>query len=312
MAVKKGGLGKGLGKGLDALISNQYTENEPGMNEKKEENISNNGQDNNSVASGGPFMVKIRKVEPSKSQPRTNFDEDSLKELSESIKEHGMIQPIVVKHEGDSYKIIAGERRWRAAKLAGMKEVPILIRECSEQEQAELSLIENLQREDLNPIEEAKAYQSLINKYHLKQDEIAEKVFKSRTVVTNALRLLKLDESVQQMLIDGVISTGHAKVLLALDNSEDQKAAAERIVDDNLSVRETERLIKSMHSNKETVVKPALTNSALYETIVNKMKSRVGTMVRIKRKAENAGKIEIEYYSADDLERIMEKMGINE
>ena len=299
MQPKKGGLGKGLGKGLDALISNQYVEPE-----KTEEPVDQNNSN--------PFMVKIRNVEPTKDQPRDNFDEDALDELAESIRKYGIIQPLVVKKEGDIYKIIAGERRWRAAKLAGLKEVPVVIKDCSEQEQAEISLIENLQREDLNPIEEAKAFQALINKYQLKQDEIAEKVFKSRTVITNALRLLKLDEAVQQMLIEGVISTGHAKVLLSLDKTEDQVKIAEQIVDESLSVRETEKLIKQLQTKKESPVRPVLENRALYESIENKMKSRVGTMVRIKRKAENAGKIEIEYYSAEDLERIMEKMGIND
>ena len=299
MQAKKGGLGKGLGKGLDALISDQYMEPEKPAAAPAAEN-------------NAPLMVKIRNVEPTKDQPRNNFDEDSLDELAESIRVYGIIQPLVVKKEGDTYKIIAGERRWRAAKLAGLKEVPVVVKDCNEQEQAEISLIENLQREDLNPIEEAKAYQALIDKYHLKQDEIAEKVFKSRTVITNALRLLKLDAGVQQMLIEGVISTGHAKVLLSLDSQESQAAVAEKIVDENLSVRETEKLIRQMQNKKEPVIKPALQNEALYESIENKMKSRVGTMVKIKRKAENAGKIEIEYYSAEDLERIMERMGINE
>ena len=298
MAVKRAGLGKGLGKGLDVLISDQYVETE--ANKAPE------------TTDGGPLMVKLRSIEPKKDQPRNAFDEDSLRELADSIKRYGVIQPIVVKKENEVYTIIAGERRWRAAKLAGLKEIPVLVRDCDEQEHAELSLIENLQREDLNPIEEAKAFQALINKYHLKQDEIAERVFKSRTVITNALRLLKLDESVQQMLIDGVISTGHAKVLLSLENPEDQKMLAEKIVDDNLSVRDTEKLVKNIQNRKGPVQKPVFGNLTLYESIESKMKTRVGTMVRIKRRTENAGKIEIEYYSAEDLERIMEKMGINE
>ena len=297
MTGKKGGLGKGLGKGLDLLISNEYVEKEK---QKKTEEKS------------AETMLKIRLIEANSGQPRAYFDEDSLSELAESIKKYGVIQPIIVRKQDDHYEIVAGERRWRAAKLAGLKEIPAIIKDYGEQEMAEISLIENLQREDLNPIEEARAYQTLIKKYHLKQDEIAERVSKGRTVITNALRLLKLDQKVQEMLIEGLLTTGHAKVLLGLDAKEQQVEVAERIVDDQLSVRETERLIKSMLNKKEIHQQKELPNQSLYQQIEEKMKQKIGTMVKIKRKADQKGKIEIDYYSADDLERIIELLGIAE
>lgn len=297
MTGKKGGLGKGLGKGLDLLISNEYVEKEK---QKKTEEKS------------AETMLKIRLIEANSGQPRAYFDEDSLSELAESIKKYGVIQPIIVRKQDDHYEIVAGERRWRAAKLAGLKEIPAIIKDYGEQEMAEISLIENLQREDLNPIEEARAYQTLIKKYHLKQDEIAERVSKGRTVITNALRLLKLDQKVQEMLIEGLLTTGHAKVLLGLDVKEQQVEVAERIVDDQLSVRETERLIKSMLNKKEIHKQKELPNQSLYQQIEEKMKQKIGTMVKIKRKADQKGKIEIDYYSADDLERIIELLGITE
>lgn len=297
MTGKKGGLGKGLGKGLDLLISNEYVEKEK---QKKTEEKS------------AETMLKIRLIEANSGQPRAYFDEDSLSELAESIKKYGVIQPIIVRKQDDHYEIVAGERRWRAAKLAGLKEIPAIIKDYGEQEMAEISLIENLQREDLNPIEEARAYQTLIKKYHLKQDEIAERVSKGRTVITNALRLLKLDQKVQEMLIEGLLTTGHAKVLLGLDAKEQQVEVAERIVDDQLSVRETEHLIKSMLNKKEIHQQKELPNQSLYQQIEEKMKQKIGTMVKIKRKADQKGKIEIDYYSADDLERIIELLGITE
>ena len=299
---KKGGLGKGLGKGIDSLSSSAYTtetrKQETPAAEKKEAELT----------------VKLRLVEPAASQPRMNFDEDSLTELSESIKKYGVIQPIVVKKIEDHYQIIAGERRWRAAKQAGLKDIPVIIKDYDEQQIAEIALIENLQREDLNPIEEAQAYQSLIEKYHLKQEEIAEKVFKSRSVITNALRLLKLDEKVQTMLMEGLITNGHAKAILALEEKEQQITVAQKIVDEQLSVRETEKYIKNLldKKNEAAAEKPALKNQTLYESLENRMKNRMGTKVQIKRKSENKGKIEIDYYSNEDLERIIELMGTND
>ena len=243
---------------------------------------------------------------------RLKFDEDTLTELAESIKKYGVIQPIVVKKVEDHYQIIAGERRWRAAKQAGLKDIPVIIKDYDEQQIAEIALIENLQREDLNPIEEAKAYQSLIEKYQLKQEEIAEKVFKSRSVITNALRLLKLDEEVQLMLMEGKITNGHAKAVLGLEDKEEQRAVAQKVVEEQLSVRDTEKYIKSLldKKNEPAVTKPVLKNQTLYETLESRMKSRMGTKVQIKRKSDDKGKIEIDYYSNDDLERIIELMGI--
>ena len=296
---KKGGLGKGLGKGIDSLISNAYAvETKRPETEKKEPELT----------------VKLRLVEPAASQPRKNFDENALTELAESIKKYGVSQPIVVKKVGDHYQIIAGERRWRAAKQAGLKDIPVIVKDYDEQQIAEIALIENLQREDLNPIEEARAYQALIEKYQLKQEEIAEKVFKSRSVITNALRLLKLNEAVQDMLMEGKITNGHAKAILGLDDKDQQLEVAQKVVDEQLSVRDTEKYIKNLQDKKNevAVAKPVLQNKTLYETLESRMKSRMGTKVQIKRKSEDKGKIEIDYYSNEDLERIMELMGINE
>ena len=299
---------KGLGRGLDILIPKETnTQAEEAKDTSAEAAVKKKEK-----AKKDDQMININLIEPNRDQPRKQFDEEAIDELADSIKKHGLINPVIVKKNNDYYEIIAGERRWRAAKKAGLKEIPVIVRDCDEQELAELSLIENLQREDLNPIEEALAYQTLIETYNLKQDDIAERVFKSRTVITNALRLLKLDPKVQEMLIEGVISTGHAKVILGLENKEDQILLAERVADEQLSVRETEKIIKQMQNRKEKPEKVKLGNGSLYESIENKMKMKIGTMVRIRRKGENSGKIEIEYYSSDDLDRIMERMGINE
>ena len=229
MAVKKSGLGKGLGKGLDSLIPDKVGNTEANEEEAKDE-----------------MMVNINKVEPNRAQPRKKFDEDALLELAESIKQFGILQPLLVQDQGAYYELIAGERRWRAAKLAGIKEIPVIIKKFNEQERVEISLIENIQREDLNPIEEAIAYKRLFEEFHLKQDEIAERVSKSRTTVTNAMRLLKLDEKVQQMVIDEMLTTGHARALLAVEDQEAQYMVAQKIFDEKLSVRETEKLIKKI------------------------------------------------------------------
>ena len=229
MPVKKSGLGKGLGKGLDSLIPDKVGVTETIEEEKKEE-----------------LMVNINKVEPNKEQPRKNFDEDALLELSESIKQFGVLQPLIVQDRDTYYEIIAGERRWRAAKLAGVKEIPVIVKKLTPQEMVEISLIENIQREDLNPIEEAIAYKRLLTEFHLKQDEVAERVSKSRTTVTNSMRLLKLNVKVQQMIIDEMLTTGHARALLALEDEEVQFMAAQKIFDEKLSVRETEKLVKKI------------------------------------------------------------------
>lgn len=293
--AKKGALGKGLG----SLISLDIEETSTKKVTTKAKDETGNGE----------TILKIRQIEPNKNQPRKKFEEDSLQELAESIKQYGLIQPIIVqKKAGEQYEIVAGERRWRASKLAGLKEVPVIIKSFTQQELAEISLIENIQRENLNPIEEAMAYHRLIKEFNLKQEEVAERVSKSRTVITNALRLLKLDEKLQQMLIEGLISTGHAKVLLGLDKKELQLQVAEAIIDDRLSVRETEQMVKQLQKSRadEKEQKKELKNQELYQRIEDRMKEKIGSKVKIQRKTEEKGKIEIEYYSTEDLERIME------
>ena len=284
---------RGLGKGLDALI--------PAGDKKitKEENTK-----------GAETVVKITKVEPNRSQPRKNFDEDALQELADSIKQFGLLQPILVQDKGEYYEIIAGERRWRAAKLAGLKEVPVIIRNYSSQEIVEISLIENIQREDLNPIEEAQAYKRLLTEFNLKQDEVAERVSKSRTAVTNSMRLLKLCDGVQQMIIDDMLSTGHARALIPIEDPELQLQLAQRIFDEKLSVREVEKLVKSILKPAEEKPKKEEIPQGLmyvYQNIENKLKDKLSRKVAISPKGKNgSGKIEIEFYSNDDLEKLIE------
>ena len=252
-------------------------------------------------------MLRVTEIEPNRSQPRKKFNEDSLQELSDSIKQFGIIQPLVVQKRGDYYEIIAGERRWRAAKLADVKEVPVIIKDYSEQEIVEIALIENIQREDLNPIEEAMAFKRLLEDYNLKQDEVAERVSKSRVAVTNSMRLLKLCSKVQQMVIDEMITSGHARCLIGVEDEEQQYNLAMKIFDEKLSVRETEKLIKNLLNPKEKKVKEVNPqDDIIYQDIENKIKSIVGTNVKINRKQKNKGKIEIEYYSSDELERLIE------
>ncbi len=291
MAAKKGG----LGKGLDSLITDKV--NKPAA---KDASIA--------PSEDQAVMVPINKIEPNKEQPRKNFNEDALLELSESIKQMGIIQPIVVQDRDTFYEIIAGERRWRAAKQAGLKKVPVIIKHYTEQEIVEISLIENIQREDLNPIEEAFAYKRLLTEFNLKQDEVAERVSKSRTAVTNSMRLLKLDERVQQMVIDDMIQTGHARALLGIDDAEKQYAMAQKVFDEKLSVRETEKLVKKSQKEKEEVEKAKIDKQLeiVYQDLEEKMKQILGTKVNINAKDENKGKIEIEYYNKEDLDRIIE------
>lgn len=309
MAPKK----SGLGRGLDALFPEKKVQEKSEKNEIKSEakpvTVEKKEKKEEPVISNknAEMLVKISKVEPNRSQPRKYFGEDSLYELAESIKQHGILQPLLVSDKKSYYEIIAGERRWRAAKMAGLKEIPVIVKEFSEQEIVEISLIENIQREDLNAIEEAMAFRRLMDDFKLKQDEIAERVSKSRTAVTNSMRLLKLDEKVQQMLIDEMISAGHARALVAINDKETQIAIATRIFDEKLSVRETEKLVKSIlepPKKKEPVVNTA--EDAVYESLEEKMKGIVGTKVFIHRKKNNKGKIEIEYYSKEDLERIID------
>lgn len=296
MATKKAG----LGKGLDSLITNKVApskavSNSPVKDEKSIEGI----------------LMDINKVEPNREQPRKNFDEDALLELSESIKQFGVLQPLLVQDKKGYYEIIAGERRWRAAKMAGLKEVPVIIKDLTEQEIVEISLIENIQRENLNPIEEAIAYKRLLTEFNLKQDEVAERVSKSRTAVTNSMRLLKLNEKVQQMVIDDMITTGHARALLGIENQEKQYQVAQKIFDEKLSVRETEKLVKKIQQEKEESrpkkeekIDPKM--EAIFSDLEETMKGILGTKVAINRKDEKKGKIEIEYYSMDELDRIID------
>lgn len=287
---------KGLGKGLDSLITTKI--------EKPAVSVVTADNEN------GAVLVNISKVEPNREQPRKKFDEDALLELSESIKQFGVLQPLLVQQRPDYYEIIAGERRWRAAKLAGVKEVPVIIKNLTEKEIVEISLIENIQREDLNPIEEAQAYKRLLTEFNLKQDEVAERVSKSRTAVTNSMRLLKLNEKVQQMLIDEMLTTGHARALLAIEDEEKQYEAAQRIFDEKLSVRDTEKLVKNLQNEKENgtteknKIDPQLL--AVYRDLEEQMKSILGTKVFINPKDDKKGKLEIEYYSQDELDRIID------
>lgn len=303
MAAKK----SGLGRGLDALFPEKTVQSKhqeiKKLNNITESQVSREKEGKNN----GVMMVKISKVEPNREQPRKKFDEDSLLELSESIKQYGVLQPLLVSDKKDYYEIIAGERRWRAAKLAGIKEIPIIIRKFSNQETVEISLIENIQREDLNPVEEAMAYKRLIDEFHLKQDEIAERVSKSRTAVTNSLRLLKLDPRVQNMVIEEMITAGHARAILGISDPDTQEMVASKVFDHKLSVRETEELVRKIlnpSKKKEKVSNTA--EDAVYESLEEKMKGITGTRVFIRRKKNNKGKIEIEYYSRDDLERIID------
>lgn len=260
----------------------------------------------NETLKTGEQMMKINKVEPNRDQPRKKFEEDALLELADSIKQFGVLQPLLVRKRDDYYEIIAGERRWRAAKMAGVKEVPVIIKDYTEQEIVEIGLIENIQRENLNPIEEAMAFKKLLEEFNLKQDEVAERVSKSRTAVTNSMRLLKLDERVQQMIVDDMISTGHARALLAIDNKEQQYELANKIFDEKLSVRETEKLVKDIKNPKKEKIKKPVENLLVYKDFENRMKEVMGTKVSISSKGKGKGKIEIEYYSDADLERMYE------
>ena len=291
---------RGLGKGLDSLIPASVAGSSGDKKEQKKTEM----------------VVKIAKVEPNRDQPRKNFDEDALQELADSIKQYGLLQPILVQERKDYYEIIAGERRWRAAKIAGLKEIPVIIRNYSDQEIVEISLIENIQREDLNPIEEAQAYKRLLEEFHLKQDEVAERVSKSRTAVTNSMRLLKLCDGVQQMIIDDMLSTGHARALIPIEDQEMQLQLAQKIFDEKLSVREVEKLVKGiLKPEKEKLKKEEKqqTIQYIYQDIENKLKEKFSRKVEISSKGKNgSGKIEIEFYSNDDLDRLVETLSMIE
>ncbi len=296
MAAKR----SGLGKGLDSLIQ---------MSDEVLEATAATGTKLNDDEKKGEVILNINDIEPNREQPRKIFNEDALEELADSIKEYGIIQPILVHKEKDYYSIIAGERRWRAAKKAGLKEVPVIIKEYSKQEIVEISLIENIQREDLNPIEEAMAYKRLAEEFNLKQDEIAERVSKSRTAITNSMRLLKLDERVQGMLIDDMISAGHARALLAVEDKEEQYNMAMKVFDEKMSVRETEKMVQAYINPKAKKPKDepvSESEQVVYQNIEEQLKEILGTKVSIQRKSKNKGKLEIEYYSNEDLERLLE------
>lgn len=291
---------RGLGKGLDSLIPNALGETKT----KKETTVKSKTE--TTEGKEPQTLVKITKVEPNREQPRKNFDEDALQELADSIKQFGLLQPILVQDRKDYYEIIAGERRWRAAKLAGLKEVPVIIRNYTEQEIVEISLIENIQREDLNPIEEAQAYKRLLTEFHLKQDEVAERVSKSRAAVTNSIRLLKLNEEVQRMVVDEMISTGHARALLAVENPEEQYNLAQRIFDEKLSVRDVEKLVKNLHKPAKSKKVDDKTMQVIYQDIEEKLKQKLGRKVTVTSKGEGSGKIEIEFYNHEDLDRLLD------
>lgn len=290
---------RGLGKGVDGLISQNTrrvasaTPKQPKKEEKKEDALA--------------VMMKVNEIEPNREQPRKKFEEDSLIELADSIRQFGVLEPLLIQKKKDYYEIISGERRWRAAKLAGVKEVPVMIKNLTEQEVVEIALIENIQREDLNPIDEAMAYKRLLNEFNLKQDEVAERVSKSRTAVTNSMRLLKLDERVQEMLIDEKISAGHGRALLALEDREEQYTLAQRIFDERLNVRDIEKIIKDMKKPKVDKKSEINTDDQyIYHDLEEKMKSIMGTKVAINKKSNGKGRVEIEFYSNSELERIFD------
>lgn len=289
---------KGLGRGLDMMIPERVQPDK----EKNERNVSRE------------TLINIRDIEPNKSQPRKTFDEEALSELADSIKEFGVIQPIIVQKKDRYYEIIAGERRWRAAKLAGLKKIPAIIKEYTNQEVLEISLIENIQREDLNSIEEALTYQRLISEFGLTQEEVAKRVSKSRVTITNSLRLLKLDDRVQKMLIDDKISSGHARPLISVDDGEKQYLLACKIFDEKLSVRDTEQLVKKINEKEPEEKEERQVSKEEYDLVYRNLENQIceilGAKVKIQHNKDNKGRIQIEYYSIDDLERIMDMFKI--
>lgn len=302
MAVKR----KGLGKGIDSLIPDSSAARPKKTVETKTEVKEVIKEVIKEVEVPADTMMKISDIEPNREQPRKNFDKEALEELADSIRQFGIIQPLVVQKKKDYYEIIAGERRWRAAKLAKLKEVPVVIKEYTPQEVMEIALIENIQRKDLNPIEEALAYKSLIDEYNLKQEELANRVSKSRTAIANSMRLLRLTNDVQNMLINDEISMGHARALLSLEQESLQLEVARTISEKGLSVRDTEKLVKSILNPKQAKLPIPSSEDAVYEKLSGKLREKFGTKVSINNKKGGKGKIEIEYYSKDELERILE------
>ena len=291
MAAKN--IKRGLGKGLDSIIPAKVSTTKEVVIEEKH-------------IDGQVVNVNITKIEPNRNQPRKTFDEDALLELADSIKQYGIVNPLIVTDKKDHYEIVGGERRWRAAIKAGLKEVPVIIKDLSEREIAEIAIIDNTQREDINPIEEALAYKKLIDEFEYTQDQVAEKVSKSRVYITNSLRLLKLCDNVRQMVIDGLITTGHARALISVEDPEEQYSLAQKVFDEKLSVRETEKLVKNLGKpNKKKMSKTNASVEAVYAEVAEKCKQALGTKVDISSKGDGAGKIEIEFYSNDDLEKII-------
>lgn len=299
--AKRTGLGKGLGAifGDDVMEARQESlaKEQPSKNSTKKEQ----------EEPGKEIFLKISQIEPNQGQPRKEFNPESIGELADSMKQYGVLQPLLVQKKGDHYEIIAGERRWRAAREAGLKEVPVVIREYTRQQSMEIALIENVQREDLNPIEEALAYQQLIQEFELTQEEIAVRVSKNRATITNSMRLLKLDKRVQEMLIQGLVSSGHARALLSLEDGEQQYQIAIKISADKLSVRDVERLVKMLGKpKKEKKIQEDRDLSFIFRDLEDRMKQVMGTKVNINKKDKNKGRIEIEYYSEAELERLVE------
>lgn len=306
--AKRTGLGKGLGAIFGDEVMESAAEEQEARHQAKEKKVQESEKKETDSEVGRELMIKVTAIEPNRDQPRKDFNEEAMGELAESMKQYGVLQPLLVQKKGDYYEIIAGERRWRAAKLAGLKEVPVVIREYTKQQTMEIALIENVQREDLNPIEEAKAYQRLIQEFELKQEEIAARVGKSRVTITNSMRLLKLDDRVQDMLIQNMISGGHARALLAVEDGQVQFDLAQRVITEGLSVREIEKIVKSLSKKKEPKEKKTEDESLalIFRDLEERMKSAMGTKVSINRKDKNKGRVEIEYYSESELERIVE------
>lgn len=310
MAKAKRGLGKGLGAFFGEEVVQEVVKEQTGESlENPEREIEKDQiQKSDIEEESGEIFVKISKIEPNREQPRKDFKEEQLQELADSIRQYGVLQPLLVQKKGDLYEIIAGERRWRAAKLAGVKEIPVVIREYGKQQAMEIALIENVQREDLNPIEEAVAYQRLMQEFHLKQEEIAERVSKNRSTITNSMRLLNLVPEVQKMLMEGLITSGHARALLAIQDEDNQLKLAEKIVQNHLSVREVEKAVKAIGKEPKEKKKEKEDEALelIFKNLEDRMKMVVGTKVNISRKDRSKGKIEIEYYSEAELERIVE------
>ena len=302
----------GLGKGLGAIFGEDVVENQPnnGSENVSRETLEKTEIHTQDKEKGKEYQIKLSLIEPNSGQPRKDFNSELIQELADSIKKYGVLQPLLVQKKDEHYEIIAGERRWRAAKEAGLKEVPVVIREYTKQQSMEIALIENVQREDLNPIEEAMAYQQLMQEFELTQEEIAERVSKSRVTITNSMRLLKLDKRVQEMLIQGLITGGHARALLALEDGEQQYQISLKIVSEKLNVREVEKLVKALgkpkKNTKEKEAEEEKDLSFIFRDLEERMKQAMGTKVVINKRDRNKGKIEIEYYSKAELERIVE------